>query len=79
MLPSVHMQGGPPPETLFDNHPVARQADPDTVTTVLAALAGFFVWQGRQPAPPGLPTLREFQAAQGSAALAWLRTRTGWR
>jgi aminoglycoside phosphotransferase (APT) family kinase protein len=28
MLPSVHMQGGPPPETLFDNHPVARQADP---------------------------------------------------
>lgn len=27
------------------------------------------------PPPPGLPTLRAFQRAQGDAALAWLRTR----
>jgi hypothetical protein len=28
-----------------------------------------------EPAPPGLPTLRGFQLAQGRAALAWLRRR----
>jgi aminoglycoside phosphotransferase (APT) family kinase protein len=79
MLPSVRMQGGPPPEALFSDHPVARAADPEAVTAVLAAVTGFFVRQSRQPPPPGLPTLREFQAAQGEAALAWLKTRTGWR
>ncbi|MGV9304573.1 MULTISPECIES: aminoglycoside phosphotransferase family protein [unclassified Nonomuraea] len=71
MLPSVRMQGGPPPQELFD--------DPDpAVTTVLAAHTGYLVRQGRQPDPPGLPTLRAFQRAQGVAALAWLRARTGW-
>jgi aminoglycoside phosphotransferase (APT) family kinase protein len=78
-LPSVRMQGGPPPETVFDGHPVAKDADPAAVTAVLAALTGYFVRHSRLPAPPGLPTLREFQAAQGRTALAWLRTRTGWR
>ena len=79
MLPSVHMQGGPSPETLFNDHPVARTADPGAVTAVLAALTGFFVRQSRQPPPPGLPTLRAFQAAQGRTALAWLKVRTTWR
>jgi aminoglycoside phosphotransferase (APT) family kinase protein len=79
MLPSVRMQGGPPPETLFDRHPVADGADPEAVTAVLAAVTGYFVQHARLPGPPGLPTLRAFQAAQGRAALAWLRARTGWR
>ncbi|MCK9901956.1 aminoglycoside phosphotransferase [Parafrankia colletiae] len=78
MLPSVRMQGGPAPEDVFDVHPVARGADADAVTATIAALAGFFVRQSLQPAPPGLPTLRPFQAAQGRAALDWLRIRTGW-
>jgi aminoglycoside phosphotransferase (APT) family kinase protein len=79
MLPSVQMQGGPPPEDVFDRHPAARGADPDAVTAVVAAFAGYFLHSSAQPAPPGLPTLRAFQAAQGEAALAWLRVRTGWR
>jgi aminoglycoside phosphotransferase (APT) family kinase protein len=79
MLPSVRMQGGPPPEDVFRGHPVSRGADPQAVTATLAALAGFLVRQSRQPPPPGLPTLREFQAAQGRTALAWLQQRTGWR
>ncbi|MBB6350445.1 phosphotransferase family protein [Nonomuraea muscovyensis] len=71
MLPSVAMQGGPPPHELLP--------DPDpAITTVLAAVAGYFVRHGRLPAPPGLPTLRAFQRAQGVAALDWLRHRTGW-
>ncbi|WP_329084807.1 phosphotransferase family protein [Streptosporangium sp. NBC_01469] len=78
MLPSVRMQGGPPPEEVFTAHPVGWDADPAAVTAVLAALTGFFVRQSRQPDPPGLPTLRAFQAAQGKTALEWLRTRTAW-
>ncbi|MEN3537255.1 hypothetical protein AAH991_19240 [Microbispora sp. ZYX-F-249] len=79
MLPSVTMQGGPPPAEVFDGHPVATKADGDAVTAVLAAVTGFFVQRRSLPPPPGLPTLRAFQLAQGRAALAWLRQRTGWR
>jgi aminoglycoside phosphotransferase len=78
MLPSVHLQGGPPPAELFDKHPLARKAPPNQVTTYLAALTGFYVSSSLQPSPPGLPTLREFQRAQGERALLWLRQRTGW-
>jgi hypothetical protein len=46
---------------------------------VLTGLAGFFIGHGTRPPPPGLPTIREFQLAQGRTALDWLRTRTGWR
>jgi hypothetical protein len=78
MLPSVAMQGGPDPWTLFDAHPVTHGADGNAVTAFLAGLAGYFVWQASQPEPPGLPTLREFQRAQGEQALRWLEHRTGW-
>lgn len=77
MLPCVHAQGGPDPETVFSRHPLGRAADPDGVTATLAALAGYFVSHARQPPPPGLPTLRAFQRAQGEAALRWLRKRLG--
>jgi aminoglycoside phosphotransferase (APT) family kinase protein len=78
MLPSVGMRGGPPPAEVFDRHPVAAGADPAGVTAVVAALAGFMLGHARLPAPPGLPTLRPFQHAQGVVALDWLRTRTAW-
>ncbi|MDX3235819.1 aminoglycoside phosphotransferase family protein [Streptomyces sp. ME03-5709C] len=75
MLPSVVMQGGPEPEGLFAAHPSARDADPEAVDAALAALTGMFLCHARHPAPPGLPTLRAFQRAQGEAALSWLRER----
>ncbi|MER7725979.1 aminoglycoside phosphotransferase family protein [Streptomyces sp. NPDC096323] len=77
MLPCVAAQGGPHPEALFTAHPLGRDADPTGVTAVLAALAGYFVAHSLRPNPPGLPTLRAFQAAQGAAALDWLRHRLG--
>lgn len=70
-------KAGRPPQAIFDDHPVARGADQAAVTATLAALTGFFLHTGRQPAPPGLPTVRAFQLAQGRAALTWLRDRTG--
>ncbi|GAA4095973.1 phosphotransferase family protein [Nonomuraea soli] len=72
MLPSVRMQGGPPPQDLLP--------DPShDITVGLVALAGYFVRQGRLPDPPGLPTLRAFQRAQGAVAIEWLKHRTGWQ
>jgi hypothetical protein len=56
---------------------VAAGADPDAVTTVLTAVAGYFVYRGGLPPPPGLPTVRAFQAAQGRHAVDWLRVRLG--
>ena len=79
MLPSIALEGGPPPGEILAAHPVTRGADPAAVTAVVAALAGYFIHRSRRPGPPGLPTVRAFQAAQGEVALDWLRARTGWR
>jgi hypothetical protein len=79
MLPSIALEGGPPPGEILAAHPVTRDADPQAVTAVVAALAGYFICQSRRPGPPGIPTVRAFQAAQGKVALDWLRARTGWR
>ncbi len=76
--PSVALEGGPPPEELLARHAPSRAADPEVVATLVAAFSGFLVSHALQPPPPGLPTLRPFQAAQGQVALAWLRRRTGW-
>ena len=69
--PSVTMQGGPPPEKVVSRHSAYRAADPDAVTAAVAELAGFFTHQAAQPPPPGLPTLRAFQDAQGAIAREW--------
>lgn len=77
--PSVAMQGGPDPETLLRRWPTAAEADPEAVTTAVASIAGFFTYRSLLPPPPGLPTLRSFQAAQGEVARRWLGERAGWR
>jgi aminoglycoside phosphotransferase (APT) family kinase protein len=77
MAPSVAMQGGPSPETLLsrlDLHGV-RKAELDAV---VCSMAGYFVVRALEPPPPGIPTVRAFQAAQGRHAIAWLRDRLGW-
>jgi Ser/Thr protein kinase RdoA (MazF antagonist) len=77
LLPSVAVQGGPKPWELFDDHPVARGASRAAVDAMVAGLTGFFVERGRRPDPPGLPTVRRFQAAQGIEAARWLERRLG--
>jgi aminoglycoside phosphotransferase (APT) family kinase protein len=77
--PSVAMQGGPSPDPLFARYPQATGADREAVNAGLAAVAGYFTRQSLLPPPPGIPTVRAFQAAQGVVAREWLATRTGWR
>jgi aminoglycoside phosphotransferase (APT) family kinase protein len=76
--PSVTMQGGPLPEDVLARFPAARIADPDAITAAIATIAGYFTRQALQPPPPGLPTVRAFQAAQGIVAREWVAARTGW-
>jgi aminoglycoside phosphotransferase (APT) family kinase protein len=75
--PSVVLEGGPEPEELLTRYPTSAPIDNDALTALLAAVSGFFISRSFEPPPPGLPTLRPFQAAQGRVALDWLRRRTG--
>jgi aminoglycoside phosphotransferase (APT) family kinase protein len=75
MLPSGIMHGLHDPEGIWRDYPPARDADPHAVTTILAAVTGYFVSRSLTPPPRNLPRVRAFQAAQGRAALSWLRRR----
>lgn len=78
MAPSVEMQGGPMASEFFARLDASKDADGDAVTTVLAAIAGYFVSNSLEPEIPSLPGLRAFQAAQGAVAMRWLGQRLGW-
>lgn len=75
LLPALHLDGGPPPAEVLDHSATGRAAEPEAVDTFVVALAGYFTRMSLLPAPPGLPTLRPFQAAQGSIARDWAAER----
>jgi hypothetical protein len=76
--PSVELEGGPAPEGLLALSAPTSAVDPAALAVLVAAFSGFLVRHSLQPPPPGLPTLRPFQAAQGAVALSWLGRLTGW-
>ena len=75
---TVGLNGGGDPEQIVAEHPLTRGVEAERVTTLLCGLAGFFAWESRQPAPPGLATLRAFQAAHERVVVEWLARRTSW-
>ena len=77
LLPALHLDGGPPPEDVFNSTPYRQRSFSDSVDAFLVAIAGYFTRNSLQPAPPGLPTLRQFQAAQGAIARRWISHRLG--
>jgi hypothetical protein len=77
LAPSVYMQGGPQPEELLRMAPLDAVGDV-AINAVIASLTGFFLGHSHRPPPPGIPTVRAFQAAQGAIALEWLRERVAW-
>ena len=74
LAPSVAMQGGPEPAELLTKTAAGRATGRDAVAATVCALAGFFTEYSLRPPPPGIPTVREFQAAQGVVARRWLAT-----
>jgi aminoglycoside phosphotransferase (APT) family kinase protein len=75
LLPALHLDGGPPPEEVFAAAALAGHADTTAVDAFVAALAGYFTRMSLLPPPPGLPTVRAFQAAQGEVARSWIAQR----
>ena len=78
LLPALELDGGPRPEDIFSHHAVGRAADPEAVNVFIATIAGYFTRMSLLPPPLGLPTVRQFQAAQGAIARRWLGQRCGW-
>lgn len=72
LAPSVAMQGGPQPADLIALSRSGRAAAPQSLRAVVCALAGYLTGQSMQPPPPGLRTVRAFQAAQATIARQWL-------
>ncbi|TQK20160.1 phosphotransferase family enzyme [Microbacterium sp. SLBN-154] len=60
---------------VYLGHPLFDGLRSEQVDAVLAALAGNFYNNARQPAPPNMPTLRAFQRAEADAAVTWLARR----
>jgi hypothetical protein len=77
MLPSVALEGGGEPQEVLARTSALASWDPASIDAVVAGLTGYFLDQSRKPDPPGLPTVRAFQRAQGEVTLRWLRTRLG--
>ena len=72
--PGVAMQGGPEPAELLARSRSGQDVSRDSLAAVVCALAGYFTERSLQPPPPGLPTVRQFQAAQGEVTRRWLAT-----
>ena len=77
MAPSIAMQGGPDPSEFIRRIGV-NDVPKEALDAVICTIAGYFVVRALEPPPPGIPTVRAFQAAQGRVAISWLRERTGW-
>ncbi|PPH08585.1 aminoglycoside phosphotransferase [Rathayibacter sp. AY1G1] len=56
-------------------HPSLRRVPADAIDSVLAGLAGSWIETLREPPPEDMPTIREFQRREATAALQWLRRR----
>jgi aminoglycoside phosphotransferase (APT) family kinase protein len=73
--PSVAIQGGPQPAELIASSRSGGAASPHAVTALVCALAGYLTASSLRPPPPGLPTIRAFQAAHATIARRWLTQR----
>lgn len=74
---SITVDGGPPPEELLGWYQHRLELNPAAVDAAVAALAGYFAYQGGQPDIPGLPRLRPFQRQQMKVTLTWAAERLG--
>ena len=72
------VQGGPDPDTFLRTSPVTRDVPPEHLSSMVAGMLGVFADRMRLPAPPGLPTIRAWQAHSYGAVLAWLDEGTLW-
>ena len=73
-----HIQGGPAPDDFLRAQAATRAADPSHLRSVIACMVGVWAERARRPSPPGLPTIRAWQAHCRDHALRWLDEGTLW-
>ena len=74
----LRIQGGPDPDTVLARSAMTRDVPPEHLAAVVACMLGFWVDRSRRPAPPGLPTIRTWQAHCAAAAHTWLDEGALW-
>jgi hypothetical protein len=65
-------------DELLATQPATVSVDQEDVTALIAAVAGALTDRSRAPAPPGLPTIRDYQRRSAEILLEWTKRRTGW-
>ena len=75
ILVNVNVFGGHDVDALLGALIADTGAQAEDVVAAMAGIAGYFTDACRQPPPPGLPTVRAFQRAQGDALRRWLGRR----
>ena len=71
-LPPLELEGGGAPDEVLAIAPAVIRPPRHALIAATAAFAGYLVYRGGLPDPPGLPTLRPFQRAQAEVALRHL-------
>jgi hypothetical protein len=66
------IQGGPDPDGYLRETGPTAAADPRDLRAMVATMVGFWADRARRPAPPGLPTIRRWQAHCGQRTQQWL-------
>ena len=72
------IQGGPDCDDFLRTQPVTRGVEPVHLRSVVACMVGVWAERARRPSPPGLPTIRAWQAHCRHHALAWLDDGALW-
>jgi aminoglycoside phosphotransferase (APT) family kinase protein len=72
------IQGGPDADAFLAASPLTGDVPGEHLASVVAAAAGVGHERARRPAPPGLPTIRTWQAHWAAVALAWLDEGSLW-
>lgn len=62
-------------EEVLGLHPLFDGVADADIDSLIAALTGGYLFKSRLPAPPGMPTLREFQRQEALTGIAWLQER----
>jgi aminoglycoside phosphotransferase (APT) family kinase protein len=64
-------------DAILRTHPIFEGVDASAINSMLSSVTGGFFNKARQPSPPNMPALREFQRKEGIAGADWLRERWG--
>jgi Phosphotransferase enzyme family len=72
------IQGGPDADDFLLASTCTRDVEPEQLRSVVACMVGVWAERARRPSPPGLPTIRRWQAHCRDHALRWVDEGTVW-